>query len=79
MEGTIGETRMFAGLLIPRFWAACDGRELGVRDYPELFTLLGFAHGGDNVSKFRLPNMPDVVPGVKYMICLQGQGSAPAR
>ena len=77
MDGTTGEIRMFAGDFAPLYWAFCDGRELAVAEHVKLFTLLGFTYGGDGFTTFKVPRMADVVPGVRYIMCTQGQGSAP--
>lgn len=48
----------FAGFVskIPKDYLLCDGRELSVSEYPELFEYIGTIHGGDGVNTFRLPD-----------------------
>lgn len=40
---------------IPTNWAERDGRSLPTADYPELFAILGYAHGGSG-SNFNIPD-----------------------
>lgn len=42
--------------VIPDGWLKCDGRELPVSDYPDLFSILGYKHGGSG-NTFKLPNI----------------------
>lgn len=37
-------------------WLVCDGRLLNTADYPELFAVIGYTHGGSD-SQFALPNI----------------------
>ena len=37
-------------------WTLCDGRELEVGTYPELFATLGFRYGGNGQDRFKLPD-----------------------
>ncbi len=55
-EGTIGEIRAFAGI-VPRNWAPCDGRVMDIKANTALFSLIGFAFGGDGKLTFGLPNL----------------------
>lgn len=57
MDNTIGEIRAFAGDYAPRGWEICNGKLLNVSDYPALFSLIGFAYGGDGRSTFALPDL----------------------
>ena len=42
--------------IMPDGWLKCDGRELSTIEYPDLFAIIGYKHGGsDNV--FKLPNV----------------------
>jgi microcystin-dependent protein len=77
VEGNIGEIRMTACDFAPIFWAFCDGRELSVSENIELFTLIGFSNGGDGFTKFNLPRIADLAPGVRYIMCVQGLASKP--
>lgn len=41
-------------------WLLCDGSKLNVKDYPELYKVLGKQYGG-NRKKFNIPNMMSMV------------------
>ena len=44
-------------------WLLCDGRELSISDYPDLFAMVGFSFGGSAESKaFKLPGEPFTKP-----------------
>ena len=53
--GTIKE---WGGLIakIPSDYMLCDGRELSVDDYPELFNNIGVTYGGNGTNSFRIPD-----------------------
>lgn len=76
MEGYIAEIRIFAGNFAPNGWAFCNGQILPINQNQALFALIGTSYGGDGVSNFALPNLPQA-PGTpegfgRYIICLQG-------
>jgi microcystin-dependent protein len=52
----VGEVRAFTGDL-PQGWLPCDGRELNVNSNAVLFSLLGYAYGGNGTSTFALPDL----------------------
>ncbi|MDR1116209.1 MAG: tail fiber protein [Tannerella sp.] len=54
-----GTVKMWAGQVskIPAGYMLCDGDELSISDYPELFEITGVAFGGDGISSFRLPDL----------------------
>jgi microcystin-dependent protein len=56
---TPGTVKMWAGQVskIPAGYMLCDGDELSVDDYPELFEITGVAFGGDGINSFRLPDL----------------------
>ena len=56
-DSLLGEIRMFAGDYAPAGWRICNGDVLSVSEYPELFSLIGAAFGGDGGATFALPNM----------------------
>ena len=37
-------------------WAICDGAQLAIKQFPELFAAIGFSNGGDGRSTFHLPD-----------------------
>jgi microcystin-dependent protein len=51
-----GEVRAFAGDL-PNGWLPCDGRLLDVETNVVLFSILGYAYGGNGTSTFALPDL----------------------
>ena len=53
----LGEIRAFATEQLPAGWMPCDGRSLVIREYVDLFSLIGTAYGGDGISHFPLPDL----------------------
>lgn len=53
----IGTIQAFAFERIPDGWMICDGRELKLSDYPELFRAIGNTFGGNGESLFRIPDL----------------------
>ncbi len=47
----------------------CDGRELNITEYPELFAVLGYKFGGEGIN-FKIPDYRGKAPieGVTYII-----------
>ena len=43
---------------IPPGWSRCDGADLNVSDYPDLFDLIGYRYGGSG-NVFKLPRIQD--------------------
>lgn len=60
----IGSIIYWPSQLIPTGYLLCDGREVAINDYPELYAAIGNI-GGDDVDAgyFRLPDMRGVVAG----------------
>jgi hypothetical protein len=56
-EGFIGEIKAFGFDFIPRGFMACDGQELKISDYNNLFKAIGTRYGGDGKINFKLPNL----------------------
>lgn len=54
-----GTVKMWAGMesKIPKDYMLCDGRMLLKEEYPELFENIGFMHGLEGVSGFKLPDL----------------------
>lgn len=80
----IGQIRMFAFSRVPQGWLACDGSLHQIEHYPELFTLLGIAYGGDGGATFGVPDLrgrlpihqvPQPVAGATRRILAQAGGS----
>ncbi len=53
----VGEIRRFAGESAPSGWVFCDGQELQVEEYQDLYEVIGVAYGGDGVSTFKIPKL----------------------
>ena len=58
----IGEIRMFGGKRPPTGWAFCDGQQLQITAYQDLFNLIATTYGGDGVNTFNLPDLGGRVP-----------------
>lgn len=54
-----GTIKMWAGMIakIPKDYMLCDGSELAINSYPELYDNLGVSFGGDGQSSFRIPDL----------------------
>jgi len=57
-----GEIRMFAGPFAPLGWKFCDGRELLITEYQQLYARVGNAYGTAFKGYFRLPDLQGRVP-----------------
>jgi microcystin-dependent protein len=58
----VGEIMMAGFNFAPRGWAACDGASLNIAQVSLLFSLIGFAYGGDGVKTFNLPDLRGRLP-----------------
>ncbi|SMO38436.1 phage tail protein [Gracilimonas mengyeensis] len=56
-DGYVGEIRCFAGDFAPEGWLYCNGKELLIRDFPALYSILGTTYGGDGINAFKLPDL----------------------
>lgn len=54
--GPIGEILLWASTVMPSGYLPCDGRELSVDEYLDLYRLLGTTYGGVIARTFRLPD-----------------------
>lgn len=54
-----GTVKMWAGLVsqIPKDYLICDGNELSIDAYPDLYKVLGVRFGGDGQLSFNLPDL----------------------
>jgi microcystin-dependent protein len=68
----LGEIVFFAGAFAPMRWAFCDGRRLPIADFDGLFGAIGRTFGGDDQT-FAVPAIPDPVPRVRPIICIEGE------
>lgn len=66
----VGTIIAYAGLTEPQGWLFCDGRELDIEYYRELFGLIGFTYNTaefetpeyyELLNKFRIPNLKNSV------------------
>lgn len=57
-RGTLaGEIRIFAGAGAPAGWARCDGQQLEVGAFGDLYAVVGTTYGGDGRQRFHLPDL----------------------
>jgi len=61
MASPAGSIVMWTEVAPPARWLVCDGSQVLVADYPELFALWGYKYGGSGAN-FGLPNMDDYSP-----------------
>ncbi|PSJ74920.1 phage tail protein [Sphingobacteriales bacterium UPWRP_1] len=50
----------------------CNGAILSIAQHEALFSLLGTTYGGDGVTTFALPNIPNPSQGRVYIISIFG-------
>jgi len=53
----IGEIKEFEINHMPSCWTECNGRELNISDYPELFDAIGNTYGSGSSDTFVLPDL----------------------
>lgn len=58
----VGEIRMLANGEAPPGWASCDGQVLQIREYKQLFAVLGSTYGGNGTTTFALPDLRGRTP-----------------
>lgn len=56
-EPVLGQIMPFAGSVIPKNWALCNGALLAIQTNSALFSLLGTYYGGDGMRTFALPDL----------------------
>ena len=56
----IGIIQAFSGTTIPRGFLLCDGQSYAVKDYPDLYAVIGNTYGGDDVN-FNVPDYRETV------------------
>lgn len=59
---TIGEIKLFPVETPPAHTLVCNGAELSIAAYPELYGVIGTKYGGNGSTTFRLPDMEDRFP-----------------
>lgn len=71
----VGEVRLIKGLdtTANPGYIPCDGRRISINSAPALYSLLGTSFGGNGVSYFQVPDLPNSpVPGASYYILNSG-------
>lgn len=58
----IGEIRINSFNFAPQGWASCNGQTLGIQQNAALYSLIGYAFGGDKVKNFNLPDLRGRTP-----------------
>ena len=56
-EPVLGQIMPFAGAIVPRGWASCNGQLLSISQNAALFSLLGTSYGGNGTTTFQLPDL----------------------
>ena len=56
-EPVLGQIMPFAGTVVPRGWALCNGALLAIQQNTALFSLIGTYYGGNGVTNFALPDL----------------------
>jgi microcystin-dependent protein len=83
MEGIVGEVKLFASRLMVRGWLRCDGQELAIEQFNDLYALLENDYSNNTSARntFKLPKIPPIKPEggteLHYIICFAG--SFPSR
>ena len=72
MNYFLGGTMLFGGSYAPTNWLPCDGRLLPIAQYTALLSILGTTYGGDGRTTFALPKLASPLPGMIYIICVEG-------
>ncbi|MEM7114556.1 MAG: tail fiber protein [Chloroflexota bacterium] len=58
----IGEIRFFACPWAPVGWVRCDGSELSINNYTQLYSVISTIYGGDGRETFKVPDLRGRVP-----------------
>ena len=72
MEGIIGEIKLIIHNFEMKDYLYCDGRTLSIENYQALYALIGTKFGGDGHADFSLPILEAPLPGMRYVICVNG-------
>lgn len=80
IECYIGQVYLFAGNIVPKGWALCNGQLLkiwGSEDNQKLYAILLNRYGGDGKETFALPKLTPPDSGGKegymnYIMCING-------
>lgn len=55
-SGVVGEVIALPSTTTPANFLYCNGAAVNISDYPELFEIIGYAHGNPGGGQFNLPN-----------------------
>ena len=55
----VGSIIWYAGIYVPPGYFLCNGNAISKNDYPDLFSIIGVAFGGDGNPYFNLPLLTD--------------------
>ena len=72
MQPFLGQIQLLPFNFAPVGWHLCDGTLLTISQNVALFSLLGAQFGGDGMTTFALPKIPDLAPNVRYYIAVEG-------
>lgn len=61
-SGHVGEIKFFPVDTPPAHTLVCNGAELSIAAYPELYAVIGTKYGGNGSTTFLLPNTEDRFP-----------------
>lgn len=76
MEGIVGMIKIAITANASGGWIACNGAKLQIKEYPELFAVIGNRYGGNGKTTFSLPN-PSPQPAGVLMIRAKSEGEDP--
>ena len=63
--GTISQT---VAKRTPKGWLQCNGQELLIEEYRELYEAIGTEYGGDGKTHFNIPRLSSDARGPRYII-----------
>ena len=58
----LGQIRLFAGSYAPEGWSFCNGAQLTIQEYGDLYKEIGTRYGGDGRTTFLLPDLRGRTP-----------------
>lgn len=60
-SGHVGEIKLFPVETPPAHTLVCNGAELSIAAYPELYGVIGTKYGGNGTTTFKLPKAEEVI------------------
>lgn len=78
-QGYVGQMVYWVGESLPKNWEPCDGRLVKGAQYPVLQRVAAGPNANTGPEEFFLPTVPELMPGVRCIICMEGidPGAAP--